>query len=375
MTSYQLVDSSSNLKAVATELASAPVLYLDTEFESNRHETRLCLIQVSTGGIVYLIDTLRLEALEPLQGALARPSCEWVLHAGLQDVALLTEALRLGAPPRIFDTQVAWAATTAEYSVSLAYLQFKVLGVRSVKGHQADDWKRRPLPLSQLEYAASDVEYLPKIYAHLKSRALELGREALLYQASQELLFPRAEPPANLSLESFRNAWQLDRHSQAGLRYLIRWFNALGSKGRQAAPDAKVLLSIARRMPSSGEELGRIKGVPRRFAASQGEALAGQLMRASEEADTNDFVPIDPPPYATFESIRRDAWLQGLRAKVCSELSMAPELAFPQSVLKRMRASIVEGRVLTESLSGWRKDLLEPALLRTIEEDPPPKEI
>lgn len=299
---------------------------------------------------------------------------EWVVHAGQQDVELLVERVELEGPPRLFDTQVAWALLGPEFSVSLAYLQFRLLGLRSAKTHQSDDWKRRPLPPAQLDYAAQDIEHLPELRRMLGERLDALGRQELVGDASLESVRSTAEPRPKLSLSSFRNAWQLDRHSQAALRYLIEWHNALGEADRAAAPEAKVLLAIASRLPESAQDLSRIKGVPRRFANLHGDRLTGGMMRSTAEADAADFVPIDPPPYATFEDIRLDAWLSSVRAELCEQLSLAPELAFPGRVLKRVRAAIVEaGQVVAgaDALSGWRAKLLGSAFLEHAQRNPP----
>lgn len=368
------VDQRPALEEVARTLAGTPRLYIDTEFESSREGKLLCLLQISRGDELYLIDALKLRALEPLAPVMSAGDTEWVVHAGQQDVELLVERLRLGAPPRVFDTQVAWAMLGPEFSVSLAYLQFRMLGLRTAKTHQSDDWKRRPLPPAQLAYAAQDIEHLPELRRLLGERIDKLGREQALFAASLESVRGAPEPRPKLALGSFRNAWQLDRHSQAALRYLIEWYDALDDRERSAAPEPKTLLAIASRLPESAGDLARIKGVPRRFANTHGDRLTGGMMRATAEADAADFVPIDPPPYATFEEIRLDAWLAGMRAVLCESLSLAPELAFPARVLRRVRASILEtGQVSggADALGGWRAELLREAFLEHARRNPP----
>jgi ribonuclease D len=357
----QLVDTRPALEEVARSLRDSPALYLDTEFESSRDGATLCLLQISSGADVHLIDTLRLASLEPLQDVLANPHCEWVMHAGGQDVPLITSRVGITLVPRLFDTQVAWALSSAEYSVSLAYLQYRLLGVRSAKTHQADDWKRRPLPRSQLAYAKSDVEYLPALRRTLGETLRRLGREQLVATASRELLVPDLDAPASLSLDSFRNAWQLEPQNQAALRFLIEWFNALGANERAAAPDPKTLLSIATRLPRSADDLARIKGVPRRWVSERGATLLKELLRASASASAAEFAHIEPPPYATFEEIRIEAWLQAARAQVCSEVGIAPELAFPGRILRHMRDSIAatnDAASAAAVLRSWRTELL-----------------
>jgi ribonuclease D len=371
---YVFVDSPEALERAASALASCPRLYLDTEFESGRGPTRLCLLQISSGTDIFLVDTLKLGKLDPLSAVFARPEVEWVFHAGLQDLALIEERLHVTAPQRLFDTQVAYALVTAESNVALAYLRYQLLGTRSGKAHQADDWLARPLSESQLKYAASDVDDLPTLTELLLQRADAKNRRELVYQASREALEPSREPPAPLTLENFRNAWQLGPKSQAGLRYLIDWHNALSSDEKQYAPDLKTLLALAARLPENATALSRIKGVSPGVLKRHGAALANGLTKAAAQATGADFVPIDPPPYATFGDIRRDAWLGLLRAEVCAALEVSPEHVLPQRVVRELKAKLnasSTGR-LSDGLRGYRQRLLGEAIDAFCERLPPP---
>lgn len=361
-----LIQSEQELADVARTLSDATTLYLDTEFDSTRDGKTLCLLQISKGERVHLVDTLRLGSLSPLREILSDPGRQWVLHAGSQDVDLLATRFELATPPRVFDTQVAWALTTVEHSVSLAYLKFQLLGVRSGKSHQADDWIRRPLPEAQLAYAAADIEELPAMHRALGERLAERGRSTLIFNASHEVNWPARESAEPLAVEDFRNAWQLDAHSQAALRHLIAWYNALDDRERSLAPDAKTLLAIAGRLPETGADLSRIKGVNRRFAAERGDRLVAGLQRAAADADTGGFVPIDPPPYATADEVRLDGWLSLARAEISANLEVAPELAFPGRLMRKIRSRIVETGARAqgaEVFDGWRRELISPAFV------------
>jgi ribonuclease D len=357
----KLVDSGPELERAIDALRGARTLYVDTEFESSRAGTTLCILQLSAGGEVFLIDALAFADLSPLRAVLGEPKAEWVLHAGQQDVPLIANSLSLAQPPAVFDTQVAWALLGPEHSVSLSYLVYRLLGMRTGKSHQTDDWRRRPLPPAQLAYAAGDIEHLPALQRELSARLDALDRRDAVLSATAELLWPPVDPPLAISLESFRNAWQLDRHGQAALRFIVDWYNALDARTRLTAPEPKTLLAIAARLPQSAAELGRIKGVPRRFAAEAGERFVAELLRATAEADAADFVEIAPAPYATYDEVRLDGWLAYARAEVSAELGMAPELAFPGRVVRRMKSAIERsGQPVSgaEALTGWRQALL-----------------
>lgn len=379
---YRLVDDPGGMveavRGLTRELSPAGAegtparLFLDTEFESNRSGSRLCLLQITAQSTCFLFDAVRLSDLSPLAELLE--SCEWVLHAGLQDVELVARSVRIEPPQRLFDTQIAWALLSPEASVSLSYLKFRLLGVRSGKGHQADDWVRRPLQETQLRYAAADVSELPEMTRQLLALADAKNRTEIIYAASRDALRPQQEPPPPLTLASFRNAWQLSPNCQAALVFLMGWYNALSGAQRERAPDAKVLLSIAARCPSDIGTLSRIKGVTRGVVERHGAELVQGIKRAEREARSEDFHDLDPPPYATYEEIQVDAWLARLRAELCVKLGCAPEQVLPGRLLKRMKAALeVEGLPgLMDSLVSWRRDLLARPLQAFCEKAPPP---
>ena len=371
---YVLVDSQEGLERAASALASCPRLYLDTEFESGRGFTRLCLLQISSGTDIFLVDTLKVSRLDQLSEALARPAVQWIFHAGLQDLALIEQRLHIRAPLSLFDTQIAYALVSAESNVSLAYLRYRLLGTRADKAHQADDWLARPLSESQLQYAASDVHDLPAITDLLLQRAEAKDRRELVFEASREALEPSREPPPPITIEHFRNAWQLGPESQAGLRFLIDWHNALSAEEKLASPDLKTLLALAARLPESAGALARIKGVSPGVVQRHGAYLARGLTDAARRATSADFLPIEPQPYATFADVRRDAWLGLLRAEVCATLEVSPEQVLPQRVVRELRSKLQEGPPgrLSDVLHGYRKRLLGDAIDAFYEHHPPP---
>ncbi len=355
-----LVDDAAKLAQACRELSPHSVFFLDTEFNSDRGGTELCLVQVSAGEQIFLIDSIRLPDLRPLGAALGGSDRTWVLHAGQQDVPLLTHALDVAAP-RLFDTQIAWALLSVEHSTSLSYLKYRLLGLRGEKSHQADDWKRRPLPAPQLAYAADDVLHLPALYRALCEKSALLGRTELVYAASNENLSPLAEEHEPLELGAFRNAWQLEPEGQSTLLALIEWHNALTPEEQESAPDPKGLFVIASRRPRSLDELSGLRAVTRKSVGRFGKTLVSLVQRGSAAAKNATFVEIEPPPYATAREILAGGWLEAARAELCVELSLAPELVLPARVMRRLRDSAVAAGQLeraVDGLTGFRRTLL-----------------
>lgn len=364
------IDRDEDLSKVLDALRGAPAYYIDTEFEATRRQTTLSILQISAGQDIYLLDALNLKNMPELGDVLVRDEVEWVLHAGLQDVELLLESFRKPKPPKLFDTQIAWALLGAEPTVSLAYLQYQILGLRTMKTHQADDWMRRPLPDAQLRYAASDIEHLPEIYRALSGRLVEVDRLGLVHELCHEMLWPKPELPPTLTLASFRNAWQLHPKNQAVLRFLIEWYNGLPAWERERVPQSKTLLSVASRMPKNTADLLRIKGVPPNFNKAHAESIVRGIHRAAREVDLSEFVQIDPLPYATFDDVRLDAWLTYMRAEVCAEVGAAPELLLPTRVMQRIKEQVCasgQRRSLIDALEGWRLELLAQPMQRFLD--------
>jgi len=292
---------------------------------------------------------------------------EWVLCDGGQDAAWVREAARIKDRPRVFDVQVGWGLLGPEYPAGLAYLQYKLLGIRSSKEHQAGDWLARPLSSGQVEYAAKDVEYLPALREKIAGKLAERGLPGLIHEVSDETVFP--PPPEPLSLEDFRNAWQLDAAGQAALLFLIDWHNGLTPAETKDAPAPRVFLALANLLPETGEELGRVKGVWFEWARRHGDAFTGKLVRASATARAADFRLLEPPPYDSFERIVAEGWIRKAAAETSAEAGVAPELAFPGRLLKAMtKAALEKGKkeAAAEPLVGWREKVLRGPFLSKI---------
>ena len=356
-----LIDSPAALDAALAALRGCSLLYLDTEFDAVRGGATLCLLQLSDGERIFLLDPLAVD-LSPLREVLGAPDAEWVLHSGRQDVPLLCQLLRIPAPERIFDTQIAWALLSPEHGVALAYLEFLLLGIQPEKAHQTDDWKRRPLPPHLRSYAARDVAHLPALRACLAERLDARQRRFAVHPASREAVAPPPEPSAPLSLASFRNAWQLDPPSQAALLALIDWANGLSpAEAEELLPEGKILMAMAARRPATAEELGKMKGVPWRLAPRRGAEVVSLLRRAAAEAREGAFIPLSPLPYATHEDIWARARLELVRAHASRLLDIAPEVLLPARLLDRLRPRLVASgdlAPLLDHIEGFRRDLL-----------------
>ena len=68
----------------------------------------------------------------------------------------------------LFDTQLAEAFLNGHYSIGYQGLVEEKIGITVDKGETRSNWIRRPLTDSQLNYAASDVEFLLELFIEQK---------------------------------------------------------------------------------------------------------------------------------------------------------------------------------------------------------------
>jgi ribonuclease D len=154
-----LVDTPAAFDALLQALSQENRLALDTESDSlYRYFYKVCMIQVSTGAIDYLLDPIRLPDLRPLGQFLADASIQKVFHAAENDILLLKRDFKFSFD-NIFDTMLA-ARILGRRGVGLAALLREHFGVELDKRVQLTDWGRRPLTGQQLSYARLDSRYL-----------------------------------------------------------------------------------------------------------------------------------------------------------------------------------------------------------------------
>jgi ribonuclease D len=277
------VDDPAAFETLLAEVASHPVVALDTESNSfHVYRERVCLIQLSTSNRDWVVDPFAID-VKPLGALLAER--EVVLHGADYDVRCLKREFGWKLP-RLFDTMVA-ARRLGREGLGLSALVEARFGVRLAKEFQRSDWGRRPLSSDQIRYAALDTHFLIAIRDEL---AAELERRGLSAAASEEFLrIAAVEPrPRVFDREGWRKlkgARDLDARGRAVLRAL--W---IGREERASAldrPPFKVLpetalLEIARRRPASQDQLARIPGVTTVVLRRVGDFISAALATSED---------------------------------------------------------------------------------------------
>lgn len=337
---------------------------LDTEFmRTDTFYARLALVQAEIDGHIAIIDAPAMSGQEALAARLADPNNVCVMHSASEDLEALSAILPSG-PGTLFDTQIAAALTGLGAGLSYQKLVAALLGIDLPKGETRSDWLRRPLSSTQLDYAAQDVEHLPRIHEMLVSKLAELGREQWLAEDCRRLVDKVCRSvPDTQPQRAFPRAADWPREAQAMLRRILLWREAKAralDKPRSWILDDARMLDLAGHPPRDGADLfERCRGL--RALRSEQRAELLEVLHAPLAADALDFAPIPPP----LDNAQRRT-VARLREAVAA---IAKSLNVPDGVLcpRRHLEVLVLERTWPTALEGWRKPLLHDALMQGLE--------
>ena len=151
--------------AMCELLCRETVLGLDVE--TTIYSRMLCLIQIATANMVYLVDPLAISDLAPLALVLGDPAITKVIHnAAFERGVLGRYELPLAG---VVDTLVLSRRLRGKHiqdGHSLKAVCAREFGLDVDKTEQRSDWSRRPLTTAQRDYAALDAKVLLRLHAH-----------------------------------------------------------------------------------------------------------------------------------------------------------------------------------------------------------------
>jgi ribonuclease D len=359
--------TAADVATAAQAARAAGRLGIDTEFMSEgRYRALLCLVQVAVDNpqadeapLVYMIDSLNGVDVSPLAELLADPSCEVVLHAGRQDVAILRRAWST-EPNNIFDTQIAAGFGGQSAQSGYGNLLGAMLGLRVGKTASYTRWDARPLSAEQLGYAAEDVAHLLALADEIQRRLTESGRLDWAREECHRIESATDERDPDAAWERLPRVGQLDPRSRAVARELAAWRERTASE--QDRPVGSILadpalVELAKRHPSTLAGLEQTRGLHPPTVKRRGQAILDAIARGREAPPIHRDEPRarseagDAPLIALAEAL--------LRARAL-EAGLAYELLASRAELELIvgaaRRSDPEPEVRT--LAGWRRELV-----------------
>jgi ribonuclease D len=281
---HALVDNAQELEKVVAMIDQTKVFGLDLEFIPERtYYPIICLVQVAVGDRVFLVDPIKLKDLQILWQRVADASITKVLHAAAQDLTIIFQKSGL-IPKNIFDTQIAAGFLGLGYPAGYGKLLSALFDLNLSKTESYTDWQARPLSRSQLEYAVDDALHLLPLYDRLKADLEQRRRldwvveECRLYENDGYYI-----KESGHEFLRIKGAQGLNRRKLAVLQCLCLWRESEAQRVDRPARSVlsdNIMLELAKKPPSSVEDIQRIRGI-------RGDQLAGwgkKVIKVVEEA-------------------------------------------------------------------------------------------
>lgn len=355
------IDTPEALATLVSQLSSAPWLAVDTEFlREKTYHARLCLLQLGGPGVVACIDPLALQNLDLLRPLLCNRHITKVLHAARQDLEILYQVLG-EMPTPVFDTQIAAAFLGQGEQIGYGRLVAEVLAVSLEKGHARTDWSKRPLDPAQLHYAANDVRYLGKLYTYQHAALSSMGRLTWLNEYFSKLcdhesyrISPEDRWRRLKGIRTLRGAALAIAQDLAAWREIQA--RAADRPRRWILAD-EPLLDIARRTPTTPNDLQHIHGLPRSFAKRHGDAILELVAKARSRPAATWPVLHEPLTIDTGRAALADQLMATLRYEAQRQ-AISPALLATRSEIEKLAC----GETDLPVMQGWRAEVVGKAL-------------
>ena len=201
---YTLINSLEDLAFLNKELLQKEFVGVDTEFRrTTKDNMRLALLQINDGDEIYLVDPIYIEDPQDQCDFLFSNTVTKIFHSCKEDIEAIYSWTG-SVMENLFDTQLADAFLNGQFSIGYQGLVEAKLGITVDKGETRSNWIRRPLSDSQLNYAASDVEFLINLYSEQKESLINSKKlhwhDEELRNLSLKIFSPIIYPEENLSI-------------------------------------------------------------------------------------------------------------------------------------------------------------------------------
>jgi ribonuclease D len=356
------------LDALLQELSVRKAVAVDCEMDSMyAYRTSLCLVQIGWEGGEALIDALAPLRRDALGVLFADRSVLKVFHGGENDVGLMRAHWGFDFE-NVFDTMAASQVLGAD-GVGLQALLLRHFNVHVSKKFQKADWRVRPLPPDQAEYAKMDVRYLLPLHGILDGELGSKGRRDEAHSEFRRIARARIEerPFDPDNWVRIKGARELPVDRRGALREL---YIARDELARQLdrAPyrvlNESVLVDLAFLLPDSPAALKRVAAAGRHLRPQQMDRLLEAVARGREvtdlafprsqrpgPADRFGAGPLQPEQVLAFDALR--AWRQ---RRADSRGVNVARVATNQllSAIARANPASPEELAAVEGMEDWR---------------------
>lgn len=360
---HDFITTESQLASLVERLDQYDSLGFDTEFVSEHtYRSQLCLIQVAAGDVLAVIDTLKVQELEPFWRLMTDPKRTTVVHAGREEMGFILHAIG-ERPAHLFDVQVAAGLVDHDYPAGYASVVRRVLGQPTNKGETRTDWRKRPLTPAQIEYALDDVRYLDAIWKTLETRLEDRGRTAWM---KEEMLTWMDEVAASFTRKRWRRVSGLNglkRRELAVARELWHWRDSL-AESRDMPPKRvlrdDLIVELCKRKNTDPQQIAAVRGMQRsdlrHILPSIADAIERGLALPDDELPGGERHKAPPPQLNVLGQFLATA-VGGL----CRQLEIAPSLVGTASDMRELLAYKLghgQDEAPPTLTTGWRAEVV-----------------
>lgn len=356
----RLITSQKGFADLCDHMRHTGLVAFDTEFVSeSRYTPQLCLLQFATDERLVAVDPLEVHDLSEWWDVFADPDVTVVTHGSREEVRFCLR--ECGRPPgSLVDVQIAQGLLGRNYPLSYKALVDKVISKRISSHETRTDWSRRPLTGRQLKYALEDVEFLLRVWDTQAGKLEKLGR---LDWAEEEFDNFVDGQVADMERDTFfkiSGITRLGSRELAVAERLHRWrvarAESLDRPVKHMLRD-DLLIDIAKRQPTTVDELYATRGMERKLNERRAEELLTEVEAglATPESEV-PVVPKPPKPLGADETLGR---LLGIAlSHRCTDLGIATPLVGTQSDLQELvRHHLGDNKAEPRLLKGWRADV------------------
>jgi ribonuclease D len=364
-----MIANDAALIKLVQSLKDEKLLAVDTESNNMyAYEGRVCLIQLSTRKVDYIIDPLPIKDMQPLGDIFFNPKIEKIFHAAEYDLICMKRDFNFEVR-KLFDTMYAARLSNA-IQFGLADLLLQYFGVEVDKSHQLDNWGQRPLPAASLLYAQMDTHYLPALRDKLIEELTALSRLSEAYEVFEDVVRVDAkekefDPDGYWKIGRPR---ALNRRQMAVLRELYLLRDKIAQD--EDLPPFKTisnptLVTLAKEQPRSHHELHRLKGLNGRDARVYGDKILAAIEKGRSAPVPHQPNRDMPDP----DIAERYTILHAWRRDVAAERGIDSSLILSKNTLweiARLLPADKEALATIEGMGEWRLQAYGEAILKLI---------
>lgn len=357
------VENSTEFSSLCQSWRKVDFLAIDTEFERRTtYYPILALLQIFDGQKIYLIDPKQVDCNDDFRQLCCQPELVKIMHSAKEDLQVLFFSWQCRFE-NLFDTQVAYSFATGENSLGYAGLVEKVTGAQLAKDATQSDWLARPLSDVQLDYAAKDVFYLPKIYQELLLMLSDKPYYSYFLLECSELCNQVGKSfDQEQDYRQAKEVWRLRNTQLNRFKRLYNWREETSvseNRTRNHLFKDPQLVQIAMLKNVNRRTLQSITGVHPKSVRLYGEKIAN-LLQQDEYDSQQPIQPIlNPRDLVMLKSLTNQFISEN--EVVAKQYSLNPLILMSKRQIRKVAYSYLTGESFPDIWYGWRGDLLRPS--------------